>query len=633
MDQPRLDLYAVRIASYSKLYSGIPTKSAKEGELVRLTAFRRLLDDKLKQLVEDPRITQDITDEIIATAAELKEINGEINTLLAITQYPTLDKPPSIALYQKKLAAARLLTIATGKEIAFQELTTILDALKKEKETRDLRALRALHEVLNAKAIEANAISDYRYSRVGKVSGMLYTVSQIIIMTFLGILLFSTLGTSGLALGLIIPIMVLGVPATGVSNWWLFRGLVAKTLIILRNLFFIPTDVPLTPWQLFKLACVAVICSVSGFIAAYAFYILWIGLAPAVLLNPFVMGFIVLPIFIGSVIAVATYFFKAAYEPTLRGSVWKDMWEFYLVITEYDQAAIERKLEEIKAEAIERYKHYYEGQALDNKVNEILSGSTNAVILNKKLQRLAQGLDIKAHARWTLFWIVFLIPGMIGGIIVTQLLTHADLSSALYKVGDYAEFLSWAICTMAGLAYTPVLVSGGARCVVDLKYGVEKVAGDEKSDWEKVKFQWVRGWNASLNWGEAIVGYILKKAEDIADFAQEAVKLAQSGWDIALGSYLTTTAGGASFLTNTIQGPPTHYDTTRDEACQKAQDAEQILQTCLQEEQEADHAEAAFISAAAGSTVLTAWQATHAQKAQVGSGNGYSVDQSLVVKI
>jgi hypothetical protein len=615
-----------------KLYSGIPIKNTKEGELVRLTAFRRLLDDKLKQLVEDPRITQDITNEIIKTAAELKEINGEINTLLAIEKYPTLDNPPSIALYQQKLAAARLLTDAAEKEIAFQELTTILEALKREKEIRDLRSLRALHEVLTTKAIEANAISDYRYSRVGKVSGMLYTVSQIIIMTFLGLLLFSTLGTSALALGLIIPIMVLGVPATGVSNWWLFRGLVAKTFIILRNLLFIPTDVSLTSWQLFKLACVAVICAVSGFIAAYAFYILWIGLAPALLLNPFVMGFIVLPIFIGSVIAVATYFFKAAYEPTLRGRVFKDIWEFYLVITEYDKVNIESKLEKIKADAIERYKHYYQGQALDNKVEEILKGSTAAVILNKKLQRLAEGLDIKAHARWTFFWIVFLIPGMIGGIIVTQLLTHADLSSALYKVGDYAELLSWAICTMAGLAYTPVLVSGGARCVVDLKYGEEKVAGDEKSEWEKAKFQWVRGWNASLNWGEAIVGYILKKAENIADFAHEAYKLSKSGWDIALGSYLTTTAGGASFLSNTIQGPPTHYDTTRDEACQKAQDAKQILQTCLQDEQEADNAEAAFINVAAGSTVLIAWQATHAQKAQPASGNGYSAAQSLIVK-
>ena len=229
--------------------------------------------------------------------------------------------------------------------------------------------------------------------------GIQYTISQIIIMTFLGILLLSTLGTSPLVLGLVIPIMILGVPATGISNWWLFRGLVAKTLIILRNMFRTPTDVQFTLWQKIKLGIVAIICCVSGFLAAYAFYILLIGLTPALLeflglatffagvvvaapwLVPLLMGVIVLPIFIGSAVAVATYFYKAAYEPTLRGKVWEDVCAFFSALFETDD--IRGKLDLLRMQARERFSHYYQGQALEDKVNNVVNDSTIGTILNK----------------------------------------------------------------------------------------------------------------------------------------------------------------------------------------------------------------------------------------------------------
>ena len=87
-------------------------------------------------------------------------------------------------------------------------------------------------------------------------------------------------------------------------------------------------------------------------------------------------------------------------------------------------------------------------------------------------------------------------------------------------------------------------------------FGVEKSAGKTVTAWEKFKFQWVRGWNSSMNFGEGVFGYILKKADKLIDFASEAQKVLGSLPDLILGTYLTVAAGVGSFITNTIQGPP-----------------------------------------------------------------------------
>lgn len=447
--------------------------------------------------------------------------------------------------------------------------------------------------------------------------GIAYTISQIVIMTFLGILMFSAFGTGGLVLGLVIPLMILGIPSVGVSNWWLFRGLVAKTLIILRDMFRTPTDVPFTLWEKFKLTIVAIICCISGFIAAYAFYLLVDSLMLTLLeflgwgtfftaaavaspwLVPLLLGIIILPIFILSAIAVASYFYRAAYEPILRGRAWQDIKDFFSALFTYG-AEVDKKFDRITAELRAHYGQYYQGAELTDKVNAVVEDSSICTLLKQNKSLTDKAITIRGVVTTLLVFI--LIPGMIGGIIATQLLSHANLSAALHWVGGFANLLSWGICAIAGIAYTPVLVSGGAKCVVDIVFKVEKSPKRTITLWGKGQFQWVRGWNSFLNFLEGAVGYILKKADKITDFASQADKVLHSAFDVTLGTYLTVSAGAGSFLVNSIQGPPTTYEEDRDTKRRASTSTAIELQTCRQEE------EAVVEETSALSTVLPSWK-------------------------
>ena len=78
----RETLYEPRIQRYLDLYASIKTQDPIEQSLVAKIALQRVLDDKLKQLVEDPRSLNEMTGEIIQTKAELADLNEEINQLL-----------------------------------------------------------------------------------------------------------------------------------------------------------------------------------------------------------------------------------------------------------------------------------------------------------------------------------------------------------------------------------------------------------------------------------------------------------------------------------------------------------------------------------------------------------------------
>jgi hypothetical protein len=475
---------------------------------------------------------------------------------------------------------------------------TLAAQLESNKATlRDLKnkiQLRSFYELLKAKAIEDNRKNDYWLSRLGKSMGIAYTITQIIIMIFLGVLVLSAFGTASWLLGIVIPIMILGVPSTGYSNWVLFRGLTPKTLITLRNMFLIATDVSLTRAQKNKLRLVSFFCIVCGFMASYAFYVLLIEMTPAALsllnltglavlaagfpwLVPLILIAVVLPIFIKGAVAVAAYFFRSLYEPTIRGKIRDDIYEFYLAMTDYDEQSIRNKLNTLREDAQKHYGQYYKGQALIDRVNEAVDESTIGIILIKKLERFKNGKSassIKWHSRLTFFFTCIFMFAMLLGIVVTQFLARANLAQAFSWAYGLANFLSGFICVIAGLTYINVIISGGAKCIVDLAYGVTKTVGPEVTVAEQAKFQGVRAGNSSMNSFEAAAGFILKSAEHIKDFASEAGNIIKSGWDLSVGAFCTISAGAASFLTNSIQGKPTTYEEDWEASEEKYQSTE-----------------------------------------------------------
>jgi len=589
LEESRRQLYAQRAAKYLKLFSGI-AKDKQEENFIRLVALQRVLDEKLKHLVEDARRTEDITDEIQKTKLELAEVNQRINLL---TGRAVKDQRSKFALcfdYKEKLQEKNY--------IAAQKIIIILKQ----------RQRKSLYELLLKKANNDQAEKDFWLSRIGKTMGAAYTFTQIMIMIFLGVLVLSAFGTAPWLLGIVIPIMIIGSFLTGVSNWWLFRGLTPKTLITLRNMWLINTDVSLTSTQKSKLLFMSFFCIVCGFMASYAFYILLIEMTPVALallnltglavlaagvpwLVPFLMIVFVLPIFTKGSLAVAAYFFRSLYEPLVRGKIWADICEFFSVILEYDETVIEEKLKQLRDDAFSHYGQYYEEEALQNRIKEAVDESTIGVILIKKLERLKQGKSIKWHGRLTLFFTVIFMFGMLCGIVVSQFLGRANLSAALSWAHSFAELLSGLICVIAGLTYINVIISGGAKCIVDLAYGVEKTEGEEKTEAEKIKFQIVRGGNSSMNTFEAAAAFILKSVDNIKDFAFAAGDIIKSGWDLSVGIFCTVSAGLASFLTNSIQGKPTSYEEDWEHAQQEYKSAESCLKNWQQLSPELDKAQ------------------------------------------
>jgi hypothetical protein len=598
-------LYAQRAAKYLKLFSGIATNQA-EADFILLVALQRVLDEKLKHLVEDARRAEDIAAEIKKTAEELAEVNQKINLLIGKAFEDKRLKFELCFDYKEKI-----------KEKDYIAAKEIIEILKQ-------RQGKVFYELLIKKANNDQAEKDFWLSRIGKSMAISYTLTQIVIMFFLGILVLAAFGTAPWLLGIVIPLMIIGPILTGVSNWWLFRGLTPKTLIALRNMLLINTDVSLTSVQKIKLCVMSVFCIICGFMASYAFYILLIEMTPVALallnltglavlaagfpwLVPLIMIVFVLPIFIKGALAVAAYFFRSLYEPLVRDRIWADICEYFSVITEYDKTNIEHKLAQLRQEASEHYGIYYKDAALVNKIQEVVDESITGLILIKKLERLKNGKNIKWHARLTLFFTCFFIPGMLGGIVATQLLGHANLSQALSWAHDFAELLSWFICGIAGFTYINVIISGGAKCIVDLAYGVIKTEGEEKTLAEQAKFQIVRGVNSKMNLFEAGIAYVLKKADNIKDFAMEFSNVIKSGWDLGIGVYFTAAAGGASFLTNSIQGKPTTYEEDWEAAQLEYKSAENCLHQWRQKSPELVTAETQL------KPLLTQWQLEQAR--------------------
>lgn len=565
-----------RAEKYVILFSEF-AKDNNEQRFVRLVALQCVLDEKLKHLVEDPRIDDNIKEEIKRTAEEFEEVNCAVNNLLRKSHDNKKTAANLFAEYEQKL-----------KEKDYINAKKIIIILKQ-------RRRKALYELLIQKVNHDQVEKDFWLSRVGKFMGVCYTLTQIAIMIFLGVLVLFAFGTAPWLLGIVIPTMFIGAALTGVSNWWLFRGLTPKTLVALRNMLLIDRDVKLTSTQKNKLLALSFFCMVCGFMASYSFYILLIEMTPVALslmnltglavlaagfpwVVPLIMIVFVLPIFINGALAVAAYFFSSLYEPIVRGKIKEDIYQFYSVMTEYDQAAIAGKLEELRNNARVHYGQYYKGNALEERIKEAVDESTLGIILIKKLDRLKKGKTIKWHSRLTLFFTVVFMFAMLCGIVVSQFLGRANLSSALSWAYGLAEFLSGLICVIAGLTYINVIISGGAKCIVDLAYGVEKAEGEEKTKFEKGKFQVVRAVNSSMNTFEAAAAFILKSVNSIKDFALAAGEIIKSGWDLSVGIFCTVSAGLASFLTNSIQGKPTTYEEDWEEASQKYKTAASSLE-------------------------------------------------------
>ncbi len=591
MKEERYRLYAERVQEYLGLFADITPKNEEEEKLIFLTALQRVLDSKLKRLIEDPRPLSELRVELQATRDEFDEINKEIHVLLTMKkdrgfiklEHDIIDALTILSkLYEQN-------TDYKYKEAISFEIVRLHHQLDKmAKISIEYSSEKsALYDLLIAKAQAARANNDYLLSRVGKGNGFLYAASQVFIMVALGILFVSVFGPVGLVLAL--PMMIIGAPVTGLYNWWLFRSLIAKTLIILRDLLFTPTDVPLTKAQKFKLAGAFFVCLLSGFTASFSFYALVMFLVPAFLkllgisalvgafaaaspwLVPVLLG-ICAVIFVGTFISVAVYFLYSFYHPSLSGNVRKSINEFFDALYLDEEKAIEAKINELYQAAFDRYKYYYEGEALQKKCFDEVTESTTGIVLIKNLARVRNGEAhlIKKQARFTDFLVRVLVPLMIGGIVSAHLLAFADLSELISekikKLAGVADYLSWGICGGGASAYIPVICGAGARCVIDIRFDIKKAPDDVVTSSGYRRFKIVVGINSFMNGLESLWGYIMKKAEELSKFAHEAGKVFTNPLDAILGIIFALTGAGSSFFSSGLPMQPTHYDKTLDEA-------------------------------------------------------------------
>ncbi len=454
------------------------------------------------------------------------------------------------------------------------------------------RKARALHQSLLDKSSSDEAQDNYTLSRWGKFTGVLYVVSQVVGLGFMGLLMILAISTNIAVWGWLLIPLALFMAATGYSNWWVFRTNTPGLFITLRNMFNSPNDVPLTFTQKLKLSIALFVCFVSGFIGGYIFFMLtWTGaatlleilgwtatfavLAPAL---PYVIIPIMVIIAAGAAVALTVIFFKSFYGTILREEMWADISSYFSALfmnDKDDPGEIDRTLEAEKQKLRDRYQYYYTDQkVLEKKIKDQVEGSVVGILLAKNRAQAEKGEYGRIRTR--AFILCLLVPVLVIGIIIgavfAQLAGHPDLRAVieahLYVGFAIADGISWFLCACAGVAYLDLFSRGATICATEIACGVVKTEGNNKTIGSMWFFQGVRGGNTTENAAQTLYGFCKGFAkEKVVNFAAAMKDVLAASWDTLLlcfGSVGFSAIG--SFITNSIQGAKSIYDAIRDRA-------------------------------------------------------------------
>ncbi len=581
-----LQIKVVPKAGYFNQFIGAFNAAELELNPSEIAAIKKAIRDKKIQLALDAEKEEEGgggTGTDTGTGTSSGTLAAALPTSSPYIAFNDLPAALQALLQAKKLQDAAIKPIRDAIAKEYGKKADALEKLKSQpfyaklEEYRETVKARALSKVLVAESNYDTAEREFWFSRFGKTIAILYVISQVVGLGFMGLIMVFAIGTAS---PVFIPALVflgLCMGATGVSNWWVFRGNTPKLLITLYNLFMSPTDVPYTLTQYTLLIGSFIFCcAVSGFVTGFIFYVMvmsggalaieTLGLVATLAVVSPLLPYVIIPLLvivaIGAFIGITLIFYSGFHAMILRENTWNDIKSFYTSLVETNKQAINDRLEASKNKLRDRYQHYYQGRELEKKINDEVSDSVVGIILAKNLADAEKGATARIWVRGIILGILVtvLVPGIIIGAIYAQVAGHPKLRELLDTTIGFsyivAEVLSWMLCTLAGLAYAPLFSYGATKCMTDLACGVAKSASNDTTWSSRIWFQCVRLGNTIENAGQTLFGACMALASVFADGLK--LMLASAGLAaLGIGSVFNSAFG--SFITNTIQGAMTRF--------------------------------------------------------------------------